>query len=98
MHYATSTALHELNAWIKTGTRPPAAPRFQFDPTTGQLAKDQYGNTEGGIRLPPIEVPVATYVSTSCYLGGITVPFTQGAISVLKVVVASTSFDGSTCM
>ena len=77
MHYATSTALHELNAWIKTGTRPPAAPRFRFDPTTGQLAKDQYGNTEGGIRLPPIEVPVATYASTSCYLGGITVPFTD---------------------
>ncbi len=80
MHYATSTALHELNLWIKTGEKPPAAPRFQFDPITGQLAKDEYGNTEGGIRLPPIEVPVATYVSTSCYLGGITVPFTDAQL------------------
>jgi len=76
MHYATSTALHDLNLWIKSGVKPPAAPRYQFD-STGQLAKDQYGNTEGGIRMPPIEVPVATYVSTSCNLGGITVPFSD---------------------
>ncbi len=31
----------------------------------------------GGIRLPPIEVPVARYESTSCGLGGITIPFTD---------------------
>ena len=27
--------------------------------------------------MPPIEVPVATYQSTACELGGITVPFSD---------------------
>ena len=82
MHYATSTALHELDRWIRTGKRPPAAPRYRFT-ADGQLAKDQYGNTEGGVRLPPIEVPVATYESTSCNLGGITIPFSDAQVQQL---------------
>ena len=82
MHYATSTALHRLDHWVRTGIRPSAAPRYRFD-ANGQLAKDQFGNTEGGIRLPPIEVPVATYESTSCNLGGITIPFTDAQVQQL---------------
>ena len=35
----------------------------------------------GGIRLPPTDVPVATYVSTTlCGLGGLTFPFTDGQL------------------
>jgi len=76
MHYATSTALHELNRWVRTGSPPAATPRYQFTPT-GELAKDEYGNTKGGIRLPPVAVPVARYESTACNLGGITIPFSD---------------------
>ena len=78
MHYATSTALHQLNRWVRTGKRPPLTPRYKF--TDGKLAKDRFGNTKGGIRLPPVKVPVARYESTSCNLGGITVPFSDQQI------------------
>ena len=78
MHYATSTAIHQLDAWVKTGTAPSSGPRFQF--ADGALAADEYGNTLGGIRLPPIDVPVARYVSTTCQLGGITIPFSDQQI------------------
>jgi hypothetical protein len=75
MRYATSTAIHRLDTWIAGGKAPPNGPRFEF--AGGQRAVDQYGNTLGGIRLPPIDVPVASYRSTDCRLGGITVPFTD---------------------
>jgi hypothetical protein len=81
MHYADSAALHQLNAWVATGTPPRNGPRFQF--ANGQLATDEHGNTLGGIRMPPIDVPVAQYVSTVCQLGGITIPFTDGQIQAL---------------
>lgn len=73
MHYATSTALHQLDRWVRTGRAPRVTPRYAFDGT--KLARDRFHNTRGGIRMPPIEVPVATYRSTVCPLGGITVPF-----------------------
>jgi hypothetical protein len=82
MHYATSTALHQLNRWVRTGKRPAPTPRFAFT-ADGKLAQDSYGNTMGGIRMPPIEVPVARYESTLCNLGGITVPFTDAQVRAL---------------
>jgi hypothetical protein len=75
MRYAVSAALHHLNRWVTGGKPPPTGPRFRFN--GGVLAGDEYGNTLGGIRLPPIDVPVAHYVSTACGLGGITVPFSD---------------------
>ena len=58
MHYAASTAIHQLDAWVATGAAPPQRARgSQF--AGGALAKDEHGNTLGGIRLPPIDVPVA---------------------------------------
>lgn len=82
MHYATSTALHQLDRWVRTGRRPAVTPRYRFT-ADGKLAKDAHGNTLGGIRMPPVEVPVARYESTTCELGGITIPFTDGQIHAL---------------
>jgi hypothetical protein len=81
MHYAASTAIQRLDRWVATGKAPPNGPRFEF--ADGQRAVDQYGNTRGGIRLPPIDVPVASYRSTDCQLGGTTVPFTDVQIQTL---------------
>jgi hypothetical protein len=78
MHYAASAAIRGLHEWVANGVAPPNGPRFQF--AGGELARDEFGNTLGGIRLPPIDVPVAQYMSTSCQLGGITVPFTDDQI------------------
>jgi hypothetical protein len=63
---------------VASGAPPSSGPRFQF--SGGQLAADEHGNTLGGIRLPPIDVPVARYVSTICGLGGITIPFSDEQI------------------
>lgn len=75
MRYAVNTALHELDEWIRTGRAPRPAPRFEFEADGETPARDADGNVLGGLRLPPIEVPVATYRSTDCELGGTTVPF-----------------------
>lgn len=78
MHYAVSTAIERLDRWVRTGLAPPNGPRFAF--ANGMLAKDEHGNTMGGIRLPPIDVPTARYESSACGLGGFTVPFTDAQI------------------
>jgi hypothetical protein len=81
MRYAVSAALSHLDRWIKDGTPPPMGPRYEFE--SGALAKDQYQNARGGIRLAPIDVPIASYVSNPCQLGGITIPFTEAQIKLL---------------
>ena len=75
MRYAVNTALRELDEWIRTGQAPRPAPRFEFQADGVTPARDADGNVLGGLRLPPIEVPVASYRSTDCQLGGTTVPF-----------------------
>jgi hypothetical protein len=75
MHYAVDSAIHQLNGWVAGGPAPANSPRFEF--AAGRLAKDADGNTKGGVRLPPIDVPVARYESTACGLGGVTIPFTD---------------------
>jgi hypothetical protein len=82
LRYVVSSAIHHLDRWAKTGVAPPVAARYEFD-GSGQLARDQHGNARGGIRLPPIEVPVARYDSALCDLGGITIPFTELQLQML---------------
>lgn len=74
--YAVNAALQALHDWTGQGKAPPSGPRYQFD-AGGKLARDAHGNALGGIRYPPVDVPVASYRSTDCQLGGITVPFTE---------------------
>ena len=73
--YVANAALAHLDRWARGGHPAPHADRFAFD--GDQLATDRDGNTVGGIRLPPMEVPVARYAADLCNLGGITVPFTD---------------------
>ncbi|HVT36207.1 MAG TPA: alpha/beta hydrolase domain-containing protein, partial [Nevskiaceae bacterium] len=82
MRYAVKASLHYLDAWVRGGPRPPQGARFEFD-SSGKLAKDEHGNTRGGIRYPPVDVPVARYDSTACPLGGITLPFTDAQLAQL---------------
>jgi hypothetical protein len=81
MRYAVSAALHHLDRWVRTNTPAPRGPRFSFDAEV--LARDSFGNALGGIRLPPVVVPVAAYVSTVCGLGGITIPFSDAQLQQL---------------
>ncbi|HKP55894.1 MAG TPA: alpha/beta hydrolase domain-containing protein [Polyangiales bacterium] len=54
-------ALHALTPWVDAGIRPPSQPLIEF--TGGnepKVVRDQHGIAKGGIRLPQVEVPVAT--------------------------------------
>lgn len=79
MRYAVTAAIHHLNLWLSDGRVPPQAPRYEFT-DAGQLATDELGNALGGLRYPPIDVPIARYLSTVCELGGITVPLTEAEL------------------
>ncbi|MGO8860630.1 MAG: alpha/beta hydrolase domain-containing protein [Acidimicrobiales bacterium] len=57
-----SMALHHLVRWVADGVAPPRADRIEVDPN-GLLAKDEYGNSRGGVRCAQMDVPRLTYFS-----------------------------------
>src|SRR5262249_23326014 len=61
MHIVAKAAYHELETWLTSGKAPPVAPRIDVTPgTTPSVVRDADGIARGGIRTPPVEVPVAT--------------------------------------
>ncbi len=50
-----------IYAWVDRGVPMPRSPRILRD-ASGKLARDQFGNARGGIRLPWMEHPDAEYV------------------------------------
>jgi len=56
---AYNAALDWLNRWVRDGKRPPAGDPFVGSPPLSEV--DQYGNALGGVRLPDIDVPIATH-------------------------------------
>jgi len=66
--YALDAAFANLTRWIAEGVPPPKAERIRIDnPGTPQagVALDQYGNAIGGVRTPFLDVPSASYYTTS---------------------------------
>jgi len=82
VRYALDAALDALDRNLIDGTSLPSPPRALFNPD-GSIMKDEHGNAMGGLRLPPIEVPVATYNATTCSLFGNTMPFTPDKLFAL---------------
>lgn len=79
-HLALKAAVANLVEWVTNGDPPPRG--GLIDLTDDQdIARDEDGNALGGIRLPPVEVPVATLSGESseanvlCGLFGSTTPF-----------------------
>jgi hypothetical protein len=84
--YANQAAIAALNTWVRTGKPAPSAPPIEtVDGPTGQTewARDDDGNVFGGYRLPPLDVPVATYVGNRCQVLGTTVPFDPARVKQL---------------
>jgi hypothetical protein len=91
MHVVAKSALHALKTWLTTGTAPRIAPRLDVAAgTTPQVQRDANGIALGGIRTPPVDVPVATLSgaagpnpSAICLLLGSTKPFTAAKLAEL---------------
>jgi hypothetical protein len=66
-----------LYRWLDTGNAPPASLHIDTN-ADGSALLDQFGNAQGGLRLPQVSQPIATYgvgSTTGCTLFGYTLPF-----------------------
>jgi hypothetical protein len=54
--------LHHLVRWVADGVVPPRAERIEMR-DDGEVAKDEFGNTRGGVRCAELDVPRAKYIS-----------------------------------
>jgi hypothetical protein len=74
-------AYRHLQTWVDTGASPPVQPRIEFSGDPPDVVRDEHGIACGGIRLPQVEVPLATNSavvgpgSRMGFLGGSCVPF-----------------------
>lgn len=85
--YIFNGALVNLDLWVRNGTLPPKAPWIELDSTIEKdafgnlvpvIQRDQFGNALGGLRMPYLDVPIATYTMNAPDnpLLGQKVPFT----------------------
>jgi hypothetical protein len=91
MHIVAKAAYHALKAWLETGKAPVIAPRIDVKAgASPQIERNPEGIALGGIRTPPVDVPVATLSgapspnpTTICLLVGSTKPFTAAQLAKL---------------
>ena len=59
MYLVAQAAYHDLATWLDTGKAPPHAPRIEVAPgTSPQIVRNTDGIALGGVRTPPVDVPV----------------------------------------
>lgn len=83
MRYAYRAAMDQLQEWLVQNEKPPSAPRIDRevdDDGTVTVKRDEFGNATGGLRLPPIDVPLAHY-DISCGPYGETIRLDEATIS-----------------
>ncbi|KIX93340.1 uncharacterized protein Z520_10983 [Fonsecaea multimorphosa CBS 102226] len=80
-------AYRHVSVWLRTGTPPPSMPKIQiaYNGSTPMLARNKVGNVIGGIRLPEITVPIASYIGLvdGVSLVGSTTPFSPALLKQL---------------
>ena len=72
LNLVMTQAFVNLYDWVEKGTLPPPSVHIETD-ARGQTLLDENGNAQGGLRLPEVSVPVATYGvahGTLCFLFG----------------------------
>jgi hypothetical protein len=91
-HFIFEAALYAVNAWMRTGTPPPAAPRMAVQEVNGTptVQTNSHGTAIGGIQGPWEQVPVAAYTGKApsgspgtCVLFGATQPFSTAQLAAL---------------
>lgn len=70
-------AIRHVHDWIIDGTPPPRQPPIEISGDRVTIERDEHGNARGGVRLPELEVPIASYCGMAeiSILGGLTEPF-----------------------
>lgn len=76
-----------LVRWIRHGAAPPPSRWIELD-EEGEVLRDELGNALGGLRLPPIEVPLGVYspVNTGplpCPVAGSFIAFDEATLDAL---------------
>ena len=87
--YVQNSAIDKIEKYIDKGTPlPKATPMVVTDASVPSVARDADGNVLGGLRLPDLNVPIATdvgYVNfpgVTAYIGG-HIPFTKARLDAL---------------
>jgi hypothetical protein len=91
MHVVVKAALHTLVEWVSTGSAPAPAPRIEVsEGSAPQIVRDADGIAKGGVRTPPVDVPVdvlsgvpAPSSGATCILFGSTTPLPAERIAAL---------------
>lgn len=73
----SDAAVHHVHRWLAGGPPPPAQPPIAFEADGKTISRDAHGNALGGVRLPELEVPIASYRGQGVkhFLAGETHPF-----------------------
>ena len=61
LYMVEKAAYVALDRWVTTGAAPPSGAYIETNEGTDGPVIDSYGNAIGGVRLPEMAVPVATY-------------------------------------
>ena len=87
--FVIRAALRALDEWVRTGEAPPAGDRLEVD-DAGAFRRDADGIVLGGVRTPPVDVPVTVLsgesrpgVSIICSLFGSSTPMPPARIAEL---------------
>ena len=88
--YIDNAGLRALTKWIRAGEPPASIEQIRMrDNRPDSTERDEYGNAQGGIRVPELEAPVASYrgernsIEDPAWLSGKTVPFSDAKIAEL---------------
>jgi hypothetical protein len=94
--YVMNAVWNNLEQQVRKGRTPPPGVVLDLDPATGAVLRDGFGNALGGVRLPAMEVPTATYTPGNAADPNLP-PFLQ-SIGNLACFLASsvTPFDAAT--
>ncbi len=97
LEYFMNAGFANLDAWARSNIPPPRAQVIETDPGSNsavlEIKRDKNGNAIGGLRTPYLDVPVATYYTSSkpadeksssfCTTQGYKVPFEKEKITAL---------------
>lgn len=83
-----NAALQNLDLWVRDELPPPHADPILVEGSPATPVLDEFGNVQGGLRSPFVDVPTSTWFGTAtgasfCFIAGYEIPFDQALIDEL---------------